>query len=438
MLDESRTTHVVPIPPIHRLPTELLSEIFILSPAPTYWPLPVWNTAFSIAAVCSHWRRVAFSTPRLWCTIYAILDQQDLYYAADMVRTMIERSGHCLLSVTLDSDDRYFVTHPVVDIVIHHSHRLQCFDIFVWPSFLRSLLPLKGHLPMLQTLTLFCRGIIEDALWDVIADAPQLSVLDSNCPPNMIELPFTQITRYSASNLNTSHCLEFLRKASNLIDCTIDGMAPFSNALHPLPVVSRLQTLSITSIRYIWHDPAKFFRLVTLPALREISVVFAQGIHWPHTDFMSLVTRSSCRLEMLKLWQVSMSSEDLIDCLEAIPSLRELDIGCAGDKSAMVNDAVLHKLTHYPTSAKRFPLVPSLHSVRFQGDYPFENDVLFDMVESRWCGELPKGLERLRSVRANLSQNFSPQAIACIEAWEEQGLDIVLTTSVSHRRACRQ
>jgi hypothetical protein len=50
------------------------------------------------------------------------------------------------------------------------------------------------------------------------------------------------------------------------------------------------------------------------------------------------------------------------------------------------------------------------------------------MVESRFNGTLPEGLERLRFVRINLDRGFAQQTIARVEEWKEQGLDIIFKT----------
>ncbi|KAJ7251150.1 hypothetical protein B0H12DRAFT_994479, partial [Mycena haematopus] len=49
------------ISPIHTLPVELLAQIFELA-IRDYIP----KDLFRISQVCSHWRQVSHSTPRLW------------------------------------------------------------------------------------------------------------------------------------------------------------------------------------------------------------------------------------------------------------------------------------------------------------------------------------------------------------------------------------
>ncbi|KZO94024.1 hypothetical protein CALVIDRAFT_529075 [Calocera viscosa TUFC12733] len=65
-----------PLPPVNRLPREVLTTIFLLAshPPPPYRPpnlahIPTPHTPTVISHVCRTWRVVAFSTPRLWTDI---------------------------------------------------------------------------------------------------------------------------------------------------------------------------------------------------------------------------------------------------------------------------------------------------------------------------------------------------------------------------------
>src|ERR1700761_8537853 len=62
-----------PVPPIARLPLEVLSDIFLLTlPAlapSTIWPPvvgPRWTSPWSLDQVCSQWRVLALSLSTLW------------------------------------------------------------------------------------------------------------------------------------------------------------------------------------------------------------------------------------------------------------------------------------------------------------------------------------------------------------------------------------
>lgn len=63
------------IAPIQRLPSEVLSEIFLALPhIPNVEPFAIINSPVLLARVCSQWRDVAISTPQLWDIINLSVD----------------------------------------------------------------------------------------------------------------------------------------------------------------------------------------------------------------------------------------------------------------------------------------------------------------------------------------------------------------------------
>ncbi|KIL61481.1 hypothetical protein M378DRAFT_13520 [Amanita muscaria Koide BX008] len=76
--------------PIRKLPSELLRDIFL------WYFQHDPKCAWTLAAVCATWRRLALQTPRLWSKIRLRTTQHS---SADTIRLWLERSG---LSVPLD------------------------------------------------------------------------------------------------------------------------------------------------------------------------------------------------------------------------------------------------------------------------------------------------------------------------------------------------
>jgi hypothetical protein len=437
-LEEFRNLHASLLSPIRRLPPELLMEIFML--LPTDWGSQArdWDATFILGAVCSGWRKLALSMPLLWCSIYVGLKKHRSKSRADRVRTWVERSGRCPLSFRLEYFG-VFHNHPVIDIVIQHSHRLQHLEVTAPPSAMKILAPLKGRLPMLQSLLL--RDPIyepESSPCDIFADAPELRILKIQWGYSLdsFDLPFGQIVHFSTETFATHECLDVLRMTPNLLACEFDDMSDnvISNYT-ATPVVSHLHSLSIWKSYGEQLDLGQLFGFLTLPSIRELSLHLRHPYDWPQTQFLSFISRSSCRLVKLVLRQVSMSNEDLTCILAAMPSLCELEIGVEDkhdidgtDTMSPVDDAMLQKLTY---QSGELPLAPSLHTIHFWGDHDFEDRILLNMVKSRFGGTLPEGLKRLRTVLVNLTRDFAEQTIARVGEWKEQGLDMSLKTSFS-------
>ncbi|GJJ14768.1 hypothetical protein Clacol_009036 [Clathrus columnatus] len=81
------------IAPIRRLPSDLLREVFL-----TCFEHSA-SSAWTLAAVCSTWRRLALSVPILWSKIRLELTQND---SPDIIRLWVERSGlRCPLDIEI-------------------------------------------------------------------------------------------------------------------------------------------------------------------------------------------------------------------------------------------------------------------------------------------------------------------------------------------------
>ncbi|KAG7443426.1 uncharacterized protein BT62DRAFT_841374, partial [Guyanagaster necrorhizus] len=55
--------------PVHRLPPDILSHIFLLCIFPDSEPLHITNSPWNLSYVSSRWRQVALTTPSLWSFI---------------------------------------------------------------------------------------------------------------------------------------------------------------------------------------------------------------------------------------------------------------------------------------------------------------------------------------------------------------------------------
>ncbi|KZT20077.1 hypothetical protein NEOLEDRAFT_1025012, partial [Neolentinus lepideus HHB14362 ss-1] len=84
--------------PLRRLPVELLSQIFMKClPGGTFITPRRFSAPLLLMQVCSTWRRVALSTPGLWCYLKIELGPRDELPTqlgkADLMRTWLSRAG---------------------------------------------------------------------------------------------------------------------------------------------------------------------------------------------------------------------------------------------------------------------------------------------------------------------------------------------------------
>lgn len=125
-----------------------------------------------------------------------------------------------------------------------------------------------------------------------------------------------------------------------------------------------------------------FFTCLTTPSLVSLEVV---GQFTP-SDLTEFLSRSECSLENLTLGTGYIKEEKIILLLENLPLLKTLvldaDIGTARRlQSRVITDKLLRRLIFYPHSDS---LLPCLTHLTLTTALNFEDQVLLDMIESRW------------------------------------------------------
>jgi len=95
----------------------------------------------------------------------------------------------------------------------------------------------------------------------------------------------------------------------------------------------------------------------------------------------SFLIRSSCPLEKLRLIDLDISADDLIECLEHTTSSL-IDIMVQNNGQHCVTEAVLTRLSSSHGEAPF--LCPKLEVIEFRTCDYFSNGALADMVDSRW------------------------------------------------------
>jgi hypothetical protein len=171
------------------------------------------------------------------------------------------------------------------------------------------------------------------------------------------------------------------------------------------------------------------FNQLTLPALRTLSLGEEErqsGLLWPHTDFISLLSRSSCPIQTLTLHNVEPSQEQLIECLRHISnSLLNLHIAADDNKPRLmiVKNDLLRLLTSrieeqgMPGPSRRnaeLPLCPKLETISFRGCVYSTDGMFSDMVTSRmhvYIDGQQEGVARLRSVVVGLLKDQNEEDI---------------------------
>jgi len=170
-----------------------------------------------------------------------------------------------------------------------------------------------------------------------------------------------------------------------------------------------------------------FLDYLTLPALVDIQLeqYSTQGNKWVD-QFISLLYRSSCRVERLHLACSRRISDDrLIQCLQSIPSLLTLELG--GYKASSLGKRAMNQLAHRV-------VVPNLQTIKLQydNDSTFDIEAFVDLIASRWhvdAAAVDDRVARLKNAQVSIFHNsvdVNSEPLRRLRAFREEGLDVCL------------
>ncbi|KAJ7476067.1 hypothetical protein FB451DRAFT_1366654 [Mycena latifolia] len=400
--------HRALLSPIRRIPPEVLGEIFIhCLPKDTYIGASVAECPLLLTQISSNWRSVALAMPALWTSIAVNLNVKSCLPNPRLVETWIARSGSCPLSfhiaesIQKDYYDAGMITSAsILELYAPHYDRwqhirLEYQDWRIDTGF--ASLPCETPPQSLETLHLardFWRPAEQNQL-SLMLSAPRLRNCTwiSNTDLGTFRAPFPQLAKlFLERPLIAEDFMHILSEGANLTACQFFVLASSGSNLEPRipPFVLRhnLRTLDLTADLF-----GRLFNQLELPRLTELSVrrfdiVPHPAPVWPHQEFMSLLSRSKCALEVISLSDMDITPDQMNDCLRhSSASLQKLIL--TNDRRmrhTIINDDVLRLLTWAPPEpgGSQLSICPRLSMVKFWDCHSSSDGVLADMVESRW------------------------------------------------------
>ncbi|KZP23425.1 hypothetical protein FIBSPDRAFT_705777, partial [Athelia psychrophila] len=313
-----------------RLPLEILARIFLhCFHGQKYHHMSVSVRAF-LCAVCRTWRDIAISTPLLWTSFSLVVRPGDTRDIVDMSATWLPRAGKLPMYVEVRNMGAT-IPRALVDVLSLHSANWQDVDLALWPIELMKLGDASSdsawQLPMLRTLDLHALVSTEqDVSIGVFATAPQLrSIRLKNLGPLEVTLPWAQLTACHSCGRSMPEALDLLAACPRLLEYDLEMFHAdvstrgvyCSPELHTLRIGVRALTVVILD-----H--------VLLPSLRNLRVAWTGSVQdWTLSLYLvPLITRSACSLQKLELSFAmdSISDNDLIDCLRAVPTVVDLTL----------------------------------------------------------------------------------------------------------------
>ncbi|THU95029.1 hypothetical protein K435DRAFT_859958 [Dendrothele bispora CBS 962.96] len=390
--------------PIRKLPPEVLGRIFRLICTKNFASASEIDCpAVHLSHVCVGWRDLARTTPSLWSRISIDLfyPQQDLFRVKSMLITCLALSNPSPIFLHLTMSEVDVDAKFVLQSIMHHCARWAEVCLNMTTSHFSQLSPIKGKLPLLQSLKIRTGNIFDEVevldipeSLDCFSLAPRLRAVAIGYIDDTTDistLPWGQISDLKLhffTSLNSA--LDVLRLATQarsvtLSLCTLldpSNIAQnFTHSLNSLSIILDIDDVS---------DPFRCFQMWTMPQLnclhlsiRELHRVSRDTCNFD--ELHSFVQRSGCVITTLSLINLGLDGVEIIALLQCLTSLADLTLHEHRDdvRNLSLTSSFLQKMTvnHRASSSTHF--LPHLKKIDFRIHFP-SSILLVSMVQSRW------------------------------------------------------
>ncbi|KAG2355646.1 hypothetical protein BDR07DRAFT_517048 [Suillus spraguei] len=301
----SNTLVTVSSPAIYRLPTEILSEIFMYCLPHDEHLVPRAELApILFTSICRRWREVAIGLPRLWRTLQLAVGFDDWQKRALCYDSWLKRSGGCPLSLRLlchtDCNELQNLLKPYIQQISFLTLDFITCDggPFMTKDF-RTLKELTINPYVLddparvidRSLSKLPVSLRRINMKELLFDREQLEFFTDSV--------WAHLTHVEVTISGLDAFTRILRLCPNLTSLTMDGV------FYPIETVESATHVNLQSLCMSWSglwsssEDIAPFKVITLPNLRVVEA--RHNERWPHKEFMEFLTRSECSLERLVL-----------------------------------------------------------------------------------------------------------------------------------------
>ncbi|KAJ7640385.1 hypothetical protein DFH06DRAFT_1477902 [Mycena polygramma] len=376
--------------PVARLPLEISSAIFQQSlPYFAERRPSVDNGPMLLLHICHAWRDIALFTPELWTGIQITLS----YYPPEFekgVQTWFHRASNRPLSISLRSPG-YF-DPGATNIVWQHAQRIEHLDLC------------------------YQKEDESDDEEDDDDDEVYLITGPSGPMPSLKTLSIRELSSMGENQMYSgSQILELLRLATNLVECSFEGVSPIyiSNYGEPLTIPT-LRRLSFGE-----DSDDDMLKCLSLPGLEIISM----PLYGASTEnLLSLLNQSAPPLRELAMPVISGEQFiQLAQCLRLVPTLEKFEMLRTGSD---IPTRILTALADSPS------LLPRLHSLTIhvsihEPDSPAFWTALLRALSSRRAHVRDVHVELLRNSRApEIPINPTEEILSAFRDLTAEGMQI--------------
>ncbi|KAK1219700.1 hypothetical protein PQX77_017561 [Marasmius sp. AFHP31] len=437
--------------PIHRLPPEMLSRIFMFCSEKNQVRPDRMPPVSGLSVVCGRWREIVLSRPHLWASLSipcwrwrrhqqpALNNNTEIFMA---------RSRSFPLTIEIDfmeedDDDELLPnleTFSALHVLVNHSARWVNLSLVgITPSMLRhpTFQEIRENLPHLQHLRItegYSTRIATGQVLDIFAQCPLLRSIDlqPGVIANALVLPWGSIRRIAFSDallriLPT--LLNFLHQ--NPFDLELN-MGDRTTRFDGQVVSMNTKSLSVTTFEQ--DHLARLFNSTTIPQLASLDIA---GLfdkpqrcweRWSQSPIHNFLLRSACPITHLCLKWLPISSSQATNLFQLIPGLASLSIeeypserAKKGlNKNTFVTRNFLNRLSVDHGGASLFAFPPFILKLRdialVINDPGLDEESLATAISSRWLPDAAYaesiGVNRLQSFAITVMGGTAPSGEA--------------------------
>ncbi|KIM37075.1 hypothetical protein M413DRAFT_31225 [Hebeloma cylindrosporum] len=417
---------------MQKIPPEVLANIFqffVSSDCESHC-----NPLF-LGAICRRWRAIAWSAPRLWCSIAINVNRGSHGDEVRLIRDWLSRSGQLPLSIRITMNPNYellpeAVISAVIEGVNEYADRWRVLDIQVPPSMLPLFhTDLRGK-SILHTLTIdpgTCLSLERiSEIFNPMNPRPSPTVVKIiSVNLRSIGISWYKVTHLDLTHFSVDECFEVLRQAPFLTNGSFSILPNPNQFQLPEHIISHP---NLTSLHFSSSLGTIFFQHVSFPSLRFLSVnnCYAQI---PAREILSFLRRSSPALNELHLLSFENDdSQSVIQILNETPSLEILHLhpGFLDDSTPT---RLLQRLSDSSLTLNDHgtKFLPRLNTISYTGPLNFPWSAIPNLFGPTWrplsnfrlrCPGLFEGLEEGCVDEATLLR---------IQGLERRGISIEIT-----------
>ncbi|KAJ7860345.1 hypothetical protein B0H13DRAFT_2073998 [Mycena leptocephala] len=435
--------HQALISPARRLPLDVIQEIFIAClPTHRYCVMSASEAPVLLGRICSAWRAISLSTPRLWAKLHIVRPTRpsdssseepfEMKYTQrlETMKSWLGRSGDCALSISLDCGPSFMGVPHIPSLVQGSALFLQALIPFAsrWreidfkaqgPTLIEALSDLAtSDVPLLQDMKIWEHPTEPVGLsspsngWASVGilQSPRLrkfSLAAGDLCPTELPLQWSQLTSLSLEDLiwssriglTSDRVLEILSRCPQLQTChlAVFDDENVGNTVGGSIIECPLLNSMSLSCRSILASTLPLFSRLSLSELQQFKLRAYSGSASQSMSSFSSFLAVSTRLERLDISTEPFSKASLMDLLRRLPqTIRRLDFTCGWATVGVqfpFDDDILAALT--PSHDVPSPCCPSLRELYIRQCVTVSDAALLRLIKARMTAESCSPLEHV-------------------------------------------